>query len=82
MKTWPIVWSNLRRRKLRTGFTVASILVAFLLFGYLAAIRLAFSGGVELAGVDRLVTRTRRRSSCCCRSPTATASRACPASSW
>lgn len=56
MKTWPIVWSNLRRRKLRTGFTVASILVAFLLFGYLAAIRLAFSGGVELAGVDRLVT--------------------------
>ena len=56
MKTWPILWSNLKRRKLRSLFTVASILIAFLLFGYLAAIRMAFSMGVDLAGADRMIT--------------------------
>ncbi len=56
MKYLPLLWSNLRRRKLRTAFTLASILVAFVLYGYLGAIRAAFAFGVDLAGVDRLVT--------------------------
>ncbi len=43
------------RRKTRTTFTVLSIVVAFLLFGILAALNMAFSMGVELAGNDRLV---------------------------
>jgi putative ABC transport system permease protein len=56
MRYLPLLWANLKRKKVRTAFTLLSILVAFLLFGYLAAIRQAFGMGVELAGVDRLIT--------------------------
>jgi len=45
-----------RRKRTRTVFTVLSILVAFVLFGYLSAIRAAFSLGVDVAGEDRLLT--------------------------
>ncbi len=55
MKFFPLVWSNLKRRKVRTIFTLLSILVAFLLFGYLAAIRVAFNAGVDVSGADRLL---------------------------
>lgn len=55
MKYWPLVWSNLRRKKFRTLFTLLSIFVAFVLFGYLAAINMAFRLGVDVAGADRLV---------------------------
>ena len=59
MKFLPLVWSNLMRRKLRTLLTVLSILVAFVLFGYLAAIRVGLGAGVEVAGMDRLIVRHR-----------------------
>jgi putative ABC transport system permease protein len=52
----PLILANLRRRKLRTLFTLASISVAFLLYGLLAAVKNGFEAGVELAGADRLVT--------------------------
>jgi putative ABC transport system permease protein len=55
MKHLPLVWRNLLRRKVRTIFTLGSIFVAFVLFGYLMAIRAAFAMGVDLAGVDRLM---------------------------
>lgn len=55
MKYLPIVWKNLWRRKVRTIFTLACIFVAFVLFGVLMTIRAAFSIGVEVAGIDRLV---------------------------
>jgi putative ABC transport system permease protein len=55
MKYLPLVWRNLTRRKTRTIFTVLSIVVAFLLFGILSALNVAFSMGIELAGNDRLV---------------------------
>ncbi len=55
MKYLPLVWRNLLRRKVRTIFTLGSIFVAFVLFGYLMAIRAAFAMGVDLAGVDRLM---------------------------
>jgi putative ABC transport system permease protein len=55
MKFLPLVWKNLWRRRIRTLFTLACIFIAFLLFGMLMTIRAAFSFGVELAGVDRLV---------------------------
>jgi putative ABC transport system permease protein len=55
VKFIPIVWRNLLRRKVRTVFTVLSVFVAFVLFGFLMAIRAAFSMGVDLAGVDRLM---------------------------
>jgi putative ABC transport system permease protein len=52
----PLILANLRRRKLRTLFTLASIAVAFLLYGLLAAVKNGFEAGVELAGADRLIT--------------------------
>jgi putative ABC transport system permease protein len=55
MKYLHLVWRNLLRRKIRTTFTLLSIFVAFVLFGVLVGIRMAFSLGVEVAGADRLV---------------------------
>ena len=55
MKYLPLVWKNLWRRKIRTTFTLLSIFVAFLLFGLLMTIRMAFTFGVDIAGADRLV---------------------------
>ena len=55
MKFLPLVWKNLFRRKVRTLFTVLSVVVAFVLFSYLAAVRIAFSSGVDVAGVDRML---------------------------
>jgi putative ABC transport system permease protein len=55
MKYLPLVWRSLMRRKLRTLFTALSIFVAFVLFGALMALKVAFGMGVELAGQDRLV---------------------------
>jgi putative ABC transport system permease protein len=55
MKFLPLVWKNLGRRKVRTAFTALSIVVAFLLFGILSAIRIAFRAGVDVTGADRLM---------------------------
>jgi putative ABC transport system permease protein len=55
MKFLHIVWRNLLRRKIRTVFTLLSIFVTFVLFGYLMSVRSAFSMGVDLAGADRLM---------------------------
>src|SRR5207248_3094325 len=57
MKFLPLIWANLKRKKLRTLLTLLSILVAFLLFGYLCAIREALNAGASVAGADRLVVR-------------------------
>ncbi len=57
MKFFPLIWANLKRHKLRTSLTLLSILVAFVLFGFLSAIKQALVGGVELAGADRLIVR-------------------------
>jgi putative ABC transport system permease protein len=55
MKFLPLLWSSLWRKKIRTIFTLLSVFVAFLLFGLLMTIRGAFSFGVDIAGLDRLV---------------------------
>ncbi len=52
-----LVATFLKRHRLRTTLTLLSIVVAFVLFGYLAAIRKAFQMGVTVAGADRLVVR-------------------------
>jgi putative ABC transport system permease protein len=57
MKFLSLVWSNLKRKKLRTFLTVLSIFVAFVLYGLLCTIKEAFTGGIALAGADRLVVR-------------------------
>jgi putative ABC transport system permease protein len=56
LKFLPLLWANLNRKRLRTSLTLASIIVAFLLFGIIQALRVALTGTPELAGVDRLVT--------------------------
>jgi putative ABC transport system permease protein len=57
MKYFYLVWSNLKRKKMRSILTILSIMVAFMLFGYLGAIRQGFSQGIDVAGVDRLIVR-------------------------
>jgi putative ABC transport system permease protein len=52
----PLLGAALRRHRLRLAFTVASILIAFLLYGLLAAVENALTAGVEVAGQDRLIT--------------------------
>ena len=55
-KYLPLLASSLRRKRLRTFFTLASITVAFLLFGLAESMRFAFQSGVDVAGADRLMT--------------------------
>jgi putative ABC transport system permease protein len=55
MKFFPLVWRNLLRRKMRTIFTLLSVFVAFVLFGILMTVRVAFDAGVPIAGAERLV---------------------------
>jgi putative ABC transport system permease protein len=57
VKFFHLIWGNLLRRKLRTALTLLSVLVAFVLFGFLCAIKQALIGGVALAGADRLIVR-------------------------
>src|SRR5215813_12207700 len=55
MKFFPLIWTNVWRRKVRTTFTLLSVFIAFLLFGIVMTIRAAFGLGVDIAGLDRLV---------------------------
>ncbi len=57
MRFLHLIWGNLGRKKLRTSLTLLSVVVAFVLFGFLCAIREALVGGVALAGADRLIVR-------------------------
>src|SRR5216117_4240001 len=59
MKFFYFVWSNLKRKKLRTSLTLLSILVAFVLFSLLSGLKLALTGGVLMADANRLVVRHR-----------------------
>jgi putative ABC transport system permease protein len=51
--------AGFRRHKLRLVLTGLSILVAFILFSYLVAVKKAFEMGVDVAGRDRLIVRHR-----------------------
>jgi len=55
MKFLPLTLRNLMRRPVRTILTFGAITVSFLLFGVLMILRVAFTLGVEVAGVDRLM---------------------------
>ena len=57
MKFAHLVWSNLKRKKLRTLLTLLSVCVAFILFGLLSSIKQALTGGVTLEGQNRLIVR-------------------------
>ena len=55
MKYFSLVWSALFRSKTRTLLTLLSVTAAFLLFGLLDSVRVAFNSGGSVAGADRLV---------------------------
>lgn len=55
-KYLPLLAASLRRKRLRTFFTIASIVVAFLLFGLAESLRYSLQSGVDVAGADRLLT--------------------------
>jgi putative ABC transport system permease protein len=55
MKFLPLLWKSIWRKKFRTLLTMAAMFIAFTLFGLLMALRMAFTMGIDVAGVDRLV---------------------------
>ncbi len=59
MKYFHLVWAALFRRKTRTLLTLLSVLAAFVLFGLLDGVRVAFTAGSEAAGVDRMIVSSR-----------------------
>lgn len=60
MKYLHLVWAALMRRKIRTLLTVSSIVAAFLLFGLLDGIRVAFTQlGQNADGAQRLQTQSK-----------------------
>jgi putative ABC transport system permease protein len=59
VKYLPLLWAGLFRRKTRTILTLASIIVAFLLFGLLQSVRVAFESGAASADDKRLLTTAR-----------------------
>ena len=59
MKFMPLIWVNLKRKKMRTLLTIGSFAVTLFLFGLLASIDTAFNQGLEVAGADRLIVRNR-----------------------
>ena len=59
MKYFSLVWSALFRSKTRTLLTLLSVVAAFLLFGLLDSVRVAFNSGGSVAGADRLVVASR-----------------------
>jgi putative ABC transport system permease protein len=59
MKFRSLIFANLFRKKTRFLLTIGSFTMALFLFGILAAVKQAFSGGIEAAGADRLVVINR-----------------------
>lgn len=55
MKYLGLVRAGLLRKPVRSFLTMASVVVAFLLFGLLQSVVVSFKSGVVLAGADRLV---------------------------
>lgn len=52
----PLVFAALRRHRARTMLTIASVMIAFLLFGLLQALNQAFTGGIKTANRRVLIT--------------------------
>jgi len=59
VKYLPLLWAALARRKTRTTLTLLSVVVAFVLFGLLQAVRLAFESGASSADAKRMLTVAR-----------------------
>ena len=54
-----LVWAQLFRSRTRTLLTLLSVVAAFLLFGMLDSVRVAFSSGGSVEGANRLIVASR-----------------------
>jgi putative ABC transport system permease protein len=59
MRYLPLLWAGIFRKKTRTVLTLLSVVVAFLLFGFLQAVTIAFESGADTADAKRLLTTAR-----------------------
>ena len=59
MKYLSLIWAALFRSKTRTFLTLLSVVAAFLLFGMLDSVRVAFNSGGSVDGANRLVVASR-----------------------
>ncbi|KRG71563.1 ABC transporter permease [Pseudoxanthomonas dokdonensis] len=59
MKYFSLIWAALFRSKTRTFLTLLSVIAAFLLFGLLDSVRVAFNSGGSVAGANRMVVASR-----------------------
>lgn len=59
MKYLHLIWAALFRSKTRTFLTLLSVVTAFLLFGMLDSVRVAFSSSANVAGTNRLITTSK-----------------------
>ncbi len=59
MKYLHLIWAQLTRSRTRTLLTLLSVVTAFLLFGLLDTVRVAFNSGSSVEGANRLVVSSR-----------------------
>jgi putative ABC transport system permease protein len=59
MKYLHLVWAAIFRSKTRSLLTLLSVVAAFLLFGMLDSVRVAFNSGGEVAGANRMIAMSR-----------------------
>ena len=59
MKYLHLIWAALFRSKTRTLLTLLSVVAAFLLFGMLDSVRVAFNSSANVEGYDRLITTSK-----------------------
>ncbi len=59
MKYFSLIWAQLFRSRTRTLLTLLSVVAAFLLFGMLDSVRVAFTSGGSVEGANRLVVTSR-----------------------
>lgn len=59
MKYLSLIWAQLFRSKTRTLLTLLSVVAAFLLFGMLDSVRVAFNSGGSVDGANRLIVSSR-----------------------
>jgi putative ABC transport system permease protein len=59
MKYLHLIWAALFRSKTRTFLTLLSVVTAFLLFGMLDSVRVAFNTSANVSGYNRLITTSK-----------------------
>ena len=59
MKYLHLIWAALLRSKTRTLLTMLSVVAAFLLFGMLDSVRVAFNSSANVAGYNRLIVASK-----------------------